>query len=164
MIRSYSVGRSGVTRSQTRPGRRSTDVRVVQRATTSIVDLNESLDRAMRAEPRPDERLRMLRATTNQITRAANDAIQAYRRARAAVHAELQMPGGDRKQAQRMQLLLDGGRADILRVLEVTSRRYSWADPWPSHDGSREAVRPEAGEHHGHSQRAEPARPPALGP
>jgi hypothetical protein len=87
---------------------------------------------------------------TNQITRAANDAIHAYRRAQAAVHAELQMPGGDRKQAQRIQLLLDGGRADILRVLEVTSRRYSWADPWPSDEGRTEAVRPEDGEQHGH--------------
>ena len=136
--------------SHTRLGRRGADVRVVQRATTSIVDLNQSLERAMRAEPRPDARLRMLRETTNQITRAANDAIHAYRRAQAAVHAELQMPGGDRKQAQCMQLLLDGGRADILRVLEVSSRRYWWADPWPSHDGRTEADRPEDGEQHGH--------------
>jgi len=139
-----------VTPSHTRLGRRGADVRVVQHATTSIVDLNQSFDRAMRAEPRPDERLRLLRETTNQITRAANDAIHAYRRAQAAVHAELQMPGGDRKQAQRMQLLLDGGRADILRVLEVTSRRYWWADPWPSDEGRAEAVRPEDSEQHGH--------------
>lgn len=130
-----------MTPSYTRLGRRAADVRVVQGATASIVDLNESLDRAMRNEPRPDERLRMLRETTKQITRAANDAIQAYRRTRAAVHAELQMPDGDREQARQMQLLLDGGRADILRVLELTSHRYSWADPWPSDDGGTEAVR-----------------------
>lgn len=138
-----------LTPSYTRLGRRAGDLRVVQRATASIVDLNESFDRAMRNEPRPDERLRMLRETTNQITRAANDAIQAYRRTRAAVHAELQMAGGDREQARQMQLLLDGGRADILRVLELTSHRYPWADPWPSDDGGTEAVRPEDGERNG---------------
>lgn len=58
------------------------------------------------------------------------------------------MPGCDRKQAQQMRLLLDGGRAVMLRVLEVTNRRYSWAGPWPSYDGRTEAIRPEDGEHH----------------
>lgn len=136
MIRSDSVGSIGVTPSHTRLGRRTADARVVQRATASIVDLNNSLDRALRDERRPDERLRMLRETTNRITRGANDAIQAYRRASAAVDAELQMPGGDRDQAHRMRLLLDGARADMLSVLEVTSHRYSWAGPWRPSSGT----------------------------
>lgn len=115
-------------------------MRVVQRATASIADLNEALDRRLLDEQRPGERLRMLRETTNQITRTANDAIQAYRRARQAVEAELQAPGGDRKHARQMGRLLDAARDDVLRALELTSHRYTWADPWPRADGSSERV------------------------
>lgn len=120
----------------TRLGRRAADVRVVEGATASIVDLNAALDRRLLDEMRPDERLRMLRETTNQITRAANDAIQAYRRARAAINAELELPDGDRQQALQMSLSLDSARSEMLKALEMTSHRYSWADPW-STTGSR---------------------------
>ncbi|MGH2356958.1 MAG: hypothetical protein ACRDGJ_02965 [Candidatus Limnocylindria bacterium] len=113
-------------------------MRVVQRATASIADLNDALDRRLLDEQRPSERLRMLRETTNQITRTANDAIQAYRRARAAIDAELQIPGGDRSQARQMGLKLDSARDDVLRALELTSRRYTWAEPWPPSESGAE--------------------------
>lgn len=113
-----------------------------------VVDLNNALDRALRDERRPDERLRMLRQTTNQITRGANDAIQANRRASAAVHAELHMPGGDSQQAHHLRLLLDAARADLLRVLEVTSHRYAWAELWrPSSGRSHPAAAKDVGRH-----------------
>jgi hypothetical protein len=116
--------------SHTRLGRRVADVRTVQYATAMIEDLNEDLERRLANETRPSERLRMLRETTNQVTRAANDAIQAYRRARATVDAELELPNGDLDGAREMRLVLDRARADVLTALELASRRYSWAS-WP---------------------------------
>jgi hypothetical protein len=104
----------------------------VERASASILDISSALDRRQQAERRPAERLRMLREATNQITRTANDAIQAYRRASAAVHAELASPDGDHDQARAMRRQLEAGRSELLRVLELTSGRYAWAAPWPS--------------------------------
>jgi delta 1-pyrroline-5-carboxylate dehydrogenase len=114
----------------TRLGRRVPDLQLLQRAPGSIADLIEILDRRLAEEQRPEERLRMLREATNQITRTANDAIQAYRRARAAVSAELEMPDGDWPHARKMSAQLDLARADVLKALEQTSHRYSWAEPW----------------------------------
>ena len=121
-----------------RLGRRVSDIVVVQRTTAFIEDLNAALDRQLLDEQRPTERLRMLRETTNRITRASNDAIQAYRRVRAAIQVELQLPDGDQAHARRMRLTVDAARDDMLRVLEVTSRRYDWAKPWPHPDPSPE--------------------------
>lgn len=124
--------------SHTRLGRRVADLRTVQRATALIEELNASLEQRLLKEARPSERLRMLRETTNQVTRAANDAIQAYRRARATVDAELAMPHGDVEAAREMGLLLDRARTDVLRALDITSRRYS--SSWPPSSGTaREA-------------------------
>jgi delta 1-pyrroline-5-carboxylate dehydrogenase len=106
------------------------DLQLLQRAPGTIGDLIEILDRRLAEEQRPEERLRMLREATNQITRTANDAIQAYRRARAAVSAELEMPEGDWPHARKMSAQLDLARADVLKALEQTSHRYSWAEPW----------------------------------
>lgn len=119
-----------MTPSHTRLGRRAADVRTVQRAAAVIEDLNATLERRLTSEARASERLRMLRETTNQVTRAANDAIQAYRRARATLDAELEMPHGDLEGAREMRLVLDRARSDLLTALELTSRRYSWAS-WP---------------------------------
>lgn len=116
----------------TRVARRVPDVRAVQRASTSILDISSALDRRQQNERRPAERLRMLREATNQITRTANDAIQAYRRASATVHAELASPDGNHDEARAMRLQLEAGRSELLRVLELTNGRYSWAAPWPS--------------------------------
>lgn len=117
--------------SYSRLGRRVGDVRVVERAHASILDLSASLDRRLLAEGSPAERLRLLRETTNQITRTANDAIQAYRRASAAVDVELQIARGDAQLARKMRQRLGRARGDLLGVLEVASRRYEWAEPWP---------------------------------
>ena len=118
--------------SHTRLGRREPDLRLVREAPAAIADLTAILDRRLAEEQRPSERTRMLREATNQITRTANDAIQAYRRARAAVTAELAMPEGDWIHARKMSLQLDSARQDVLAALDRTSQKYSLAQSWPS--------------------------------
>lgn len=108
----------------TRLGRREPDLLLIQRAPAAIADFHRTLDQKLAGEERPNERLRMLRDATNQITRTANDAIQAYRRARAAVDAELEMPDGDRAHARKMSAELDRARAEVLEALEQASHRY----------------------------------------
>ena len=66
----------------------------------------------------------MLREATNQITRTANDAIQAYRRTRAAVTAELTLADGDEAHARRMSAQLDEARLEVLAALELARSRY----------------------------------------
>lgn len=133
-----------MTPSHTRLGRRVADLRTVQHATALIEELNASLERVLLKEARPGERMRMLRETTNQVTRAANDAIQAYRRARATVEAELELPHGDLEGAQEMRILLDQARADLLAALDLASRRYSWAS-WPPSVAAAEAAGKDGG-------------------
>jgi hypothetical protein len=114
----------------TRLGRREPDVLLLQQAPSVIADLTRTLDQRLAKEERPAERMRMLREATNQITRTANDAIQAYRRARASVDAELKMPDGDHVHAKRMGAQLEIARKDVLAALETTSHRYpSVEDP-----------------------------------
>ena len=115
----------------TRLGRRTSDLRVLQRATAHIDDLNQTLDRQLAAERSEGERMRLLREATNQITRAANDGIQAYRRVTAAVKSEQARPdGAQADELARIQASLDAARQDLLDVLESTSRRYPWASEW----------------------------------
>ena len=56
------------------------------------------LDRQLSSEERDEERLKHLRQATGQITRSANDGIQAYRRVSQALRAEAQhaMARGER--------------------------------------------------------------------
>jgi hypothetical protein len=70
----------------------------------------------------------MLREATNQITRTANDAIQAYRRAKASTSAELEMANGDWTHAKRMNASLEVARHDLLAALETTRHRYPTDD------------------------------------
>lgn len=115
----------------TRLGRRTSDLRVLQRATATIEELNEMLDRQLAGEPSESERMRLLRATTNQITRAANDGIQAYRRVVAAVKSEeARSDAADAAELARIQAALETARTELLRALEVTSRRYPWTSSW----------------------------------
>lgn len=111
---------------QTRLGRRLADLRLLQSASGSITQLTDSLDRQLANEQRPSERMRMLRETTNQITRLANDAIHAYTRVRATLKAENEMDDGDQAGANEMRRLLGEARAEVLRVLEATNQRYAW--------------------------------------
>lgn len=67
----------------------------------------------------------MLRETTNRITRTANDAVHAYRRASRAIEIELAKPNGDGDAAREMRGLLNDARGEVLRVLEIAGGRYS---------------------------------------
>jgi len=100
------------------------DLVAVQRATTLIDDLGADLDRQLAREAREAERLRMLRETTNRITRAANDAIQAYGRARRTLKTELERRDGNTEAALAMQARLRSARLDLLRALKSANRRY----------------------------------------
>lgn len=114
---------------------------LVERASTAIESLGRDLDERLGRETRPSERLQMIRATTNQITRTANDAIQAYARASRSVRAELLRPGADVAAATDMRTRLDASRASILEVLEVARRRYAVADaPGAASADHREAL------------------------
>ena len=125
----------------TRLGRRRADMKLIQQASRSITELSASLDRQLAAEDRPAERMRMLRETTNRVTRTANDAIQAYGRVRSALSSEIERPEGDRDGAREMQRHLSDARAEVLRALDAMKQRYAWG------------YAPDAGE------REEPERP-----
>jgi CHASE3 domain sensor protein len=113
------------------------DLQVIQRATLLIDDLGADLDRLLTAEPRATERLRLLRETTNRITRTANDAIQAYARARRATQAQIERGdgSGNAEAALAMRAQLHAARRDLLRALRTANRRYPWTDaPGPEGD------------------------------
>jgi hypothetical protein len=116
--------------SASRLARRRADLRTVQHVAARIEAFNATLDAQIAATTRPEERLLRLRDATNQITRAANDAIQAYRRVASSIREELAAEHGDKAAAEVMQRHLQRARADMIRVLEVASRRYPWAAPW----------------------------------
>lgn len=84
----------------------------------------------MLAEARPEEQVRLLRQATSQITRAANDAVQAYRRVSEGLRAESERGDTDPAEAERMAQALSEARGEMLKALEVASRRYPWAKPW----------------------------------
>lgn len=118
-------------RSTTRLSRRSSgDLRAIRRATTRIEELSASLDRQLLREARPEERIRLLRQTTSQITRTANDAIQAYRRVTEGLRAESERSDTDPSEAARLSESLSTARSEMLEALEVASQRYPWAEPW----------------------------------
>jgi hypothetical protein len=124
------VGSSGsLPRIAGRLAMRRADVAMVQRASREIETLGADLDRRLLGESRPAERLRMIRETTNQITRLANDAINAYARASRAVRAEEQRSDSDQGPAREMRRRLDEARAAMLAVLEVANRRYQPGAP-----------------------------------
>jgi len=116
--------------SASRLARRRADLRTVQHVAARIEAFNATLDAQIAATTRPEERLLRLRDATNQITRAANDAIQAYRRVASSIRDELAAEHGAKGEAEKMQRDLQRARADMLRVLEIASRRYPWAAPW----------------------------------
>jgi hypothetical protein len=107
------------------------DLRIVQRASATILELGGELDRQLESERRSSERMRLLRETTNRITRVANDAVQAYQRAARAVTVELAKPGGNAAAANEMRTLLTDARREILGALDAAQRRYPWSDEMP---------------------------------
>ena len=74
--------------------------------------------------------MRILRQATGQITRAANDAIQAYRRVTAGLEAELMRADTDALEAAAMERTISDARQGMLDALEIASQRYPWAKPW----------------------------------
>jgi hypothetical protein len=123
-------------RSTTRLSRRSSgDLRAIRRATTRIEELSAALDRQLLREKRPEEQLRLLRQTTSQITRTANDAIQAYRRVTEGLRVESERDDTDPSEAARLSEALSDARTEMLHALEVASQRYPWAKPWRPEDG-----------------------------
>lgn len=116
-------------RTHTRLSRRtSSDLRAIRRATRRIEELSAILDRQIGDDPRPQEQMRHLRQATGQITRTANDGIQAYRRVSQALRAEKEQLDADEAEVARTTRELAEARADMLRALEVAGRRYPWAD------------------------------------
>ena len=104
------------------------DLLVVERATALINDLGADLDRQLGTETRESERLRMLRETTNRITRVANDAVQAYARAQRAITAHVERTDADVDAALLVRANLHTARRDLLRAIDVANRRYPWTD------------------------------------
>ncbi|MGH2383803.1 MAG: hypothetical protein ACRDGB_01970, partial [Candidatus Limnocylindria bacterium] len=80
------------------------------------------------------EQLRLLRQTTSQITRTANDAIQAYRRVTEGLRVESERSDTDPSEAARLSEALSDARSEMLSALEVASQRYPWAKPWRPDD------------------------------
>lgn len=120
-------------RSHSRLSRRSSsDLRAIDRATKRIEELSTILDRQISADARPEEQLKHLRQATGQITRSANDGIQAYRRVSQALRAEGEHPDADATEVARATQALADARSRMLEALEAASRRYPWAPPWGS--------------------------------
>jgi putative heme degradation protein len=107
---------------------RQKDLGEVQQASATILELGAALDARLLKEHRPAERMRLLRETTNRITRTANDAIQAYSRASRAVTAELARPNTNSAAAKQMRRRLDAARREVLAALQIASRRYPPAE------------------------------------
>lgn len=93
-----------------------------------------TLDRQLSADARPEEQMRHLRQVTGQITRAANDAVQAYRRVSGALRAEADHPDVDAGEIELARRELATARAAMLEVLKSVSIRYPWAAPFVAAD------------------------------
>ncbi len=120
-----------MTRTPTRLSRRSAaDLRAIRRATRHIQELSVTLDRQLGADTRPEEQMRHLRHATGQITRAANDAVQAYRRVSGALKAEAAHPDVDAEELEHARQELAKARAAMLEVLKSAGDRYPWAEPF----------------------------------
>ena len=114
-------------------------VRAIELDSAEIVRLGDELDDQLSRESRPAERMRMLRATTNRITRRANDAIDAYRKGKQLVTAA-RAAQGDIASIDHMASRLAAARVELLRVLSVAETRY----PPPAADSSSD-LKDEAG-------------------
>jgi hypothetical protein len=125
-----------------RPRAAILDISLVERAAPQITELGADLDRRLKRESRTPERLRLLREATNRITRTANDAIQAYRRARRSLDAELQRTNADVDGVRRLEERLTVARTDVLQALDAANGRYPWADSTPPADPTAEGHEP----------------------
>ena len=108
--------------------RTAADIRAVDGAARRIEEQTVILDRQLAAEVRSEEQLRHLRHATRQITRSANDGVQAYRRALVAIRQESERDDADPMEVERTSEHLRAARARMLAALDVAGRRYPWAD------------------------------------
>jgi TolA-binding protein len=123
-------------RTHTRLSKRSSsDLRAIDRATKRIEELSVILERQLSSEEREEERLKHLRQATGQITRSANDGIQAYRRISQALRTEAMHADSDPVEIANARRALAEARTRMLAALEIASRRYPWAAPWKAEDG-----------------------------
>jgi hypothetical protein len=99
-------------------------VEIVETASTRISEFGVDLDRELSAESRPGERLRLLRESTNRITRTANDAIDAYRRAKLILNRESMKPGAELVAVDELASRLFAARLELLDVLALAGTRY----------------------------------------
>jgi septation ring formation regulator EzrA len=102
----------------------------MSRATLRIEELTVILERQLSAEQRDEERLKHLRQATGQITRSANDGIQAYRRISRALESEASQTDADPAEVADATRTLADARKRMLAALEIASQRYPWAEPW----------------------------------
>jgi hypothetical protein len=135
LVTSHRPAPAVSTSTQHRLGLRRNDLEIVESASSAIADLGVELDRHLAMERRPSERMRMLREATNRITRTANDAVHAYRRASRAIKTELERPDVNVEAAELMRARLDEARGRVLQALAVASERYPQV-------GDREAADP----------------------
>jgi hypothetical protein len=119
------------------PGSRSgsveRDLLLMQRAVELIVEVGIDLDQKLQSEARPSERLRFVREATNRITRAANDAILPYRRAKRALEQESTSSDGRAEAAGQLQSRLAAARLALLAALDKAGTRYPWTAEAPRH-------------------------------
>lgn len=117
-------------RTPTRLSRRSaSDLRTITHAARRIQELTGILDRQLTPGMQADPQMRDLRQATGQITRAANDAVQAYRRVTGALRDEAARPDGDAVEIAHARRELAAARAGLLAELQTASLRYPWAAP-----------------------------------
>jgi hypothetical protein len=120
-----------------RVGAGAAQVQLIERASALIAELGVQLDRHLDGEARPSERMRMLREATNRITRAANDAIAAYRTGVRVLTLEVERNGPNVESAIATLARLREARRTLLQALEAADRRYPWTEK-PSAPTGRE--------------------------
>lgn len=104
--------------------RSAASLRALERATRRIEELEVILQRQLADEQREGERMNHLRQAAGQITRAANDGIEAYRRVSAALKAEAGQADADADELALATELLAESRRRLMSALEVAHRRY----------------------------------------
>ena len=100
------------------------DLLLLQRASEAIAEFGQQLDSALASEARPAERLRMVREATNRITRTANDAIDAYRRAQRTLETQASRGGTSEEAVAGVRDRLSAARLELLAALEHARLRY----------------------------------------
>ena len=100
------------------------DLRLLRSAALLIAQLGEELDQRLEAEVQPSERLRLVRETTVQITRTANDAIKGYRNTKQFLDTSVAGARGDGQEFTAIRTRLSTERRALLAALDRAAARY----------------------------------------